>query len=185
MADDRYKELYSLSVKVFDDERLRARHLGQKAMWFFSFLTILLGITGYFDKWIIDTVLPPRTSLDVILILNGLVLTAAGVFCWWQLFSVLRLNSVATIPLDANLFALFQNPAHELPTIYEDLAKNIRKYNEANSKQFTQLEKALSQAYKTMFAVLIALLVFGVLYAGKITITKIDSHRCQWERAQW
>jgi len=165
-----YKELYDLSLRLFFEEKARFNRIDQKASWFFSALTLLLAIAGFFAKWMIDSLIPPKDALDVILLLVGIILVGAIGLSWYLIFRVLRVAGLANIPLDDQSFNLFAN--HNDATIYWITSQSIKQFRDANIEITNRKSEVLANAYKTMVFSLVTIIVFGFLYTGRLSIEK-------------
>lgn len=165
-----YKELYDLSIRLFFEEKSRFNRIDQKASWYFSALTLLMGVTAFFAKWMIETLLPPKDGLDVILVLIGLCLIGAVGLSWFLVFSVLRVADLANIPLDEQTLNLYSS--YNDATIYWVVSQSVSQFRDENLRITDRKSKILADAYRTMISSIIIISVFGFLFAGRVSLTK-------------
>lgn len=165
-----YKELYDLSLRLHFEEKARFNRIDQKASWYFSALTLLLGAAAFFGKWMLDTLLPTKSGLDVILVVVGVILLASIGLSWYLVFRVLRVAALANFPLDDQTFNLFSN--YNDPTIYWTVSRSIQKFRDETIRITDKKSKNLDRAYKALIFSLVTIAIFGFLYAGRISIEK-------------
>lgn len=164
----RYKELYDLALKLHFEEKSRFNRIDQKASWYFSALTLLVPVAGFFAKWMAEKLLPPSNALDGILLLVGTVLLGAIGVSWYFVFRVLRAADVDNFPLDDQVFDLYTN--HDDLTIYWVAAQSMRKFRDQNINTTNAKATILAKAYRTMVFSLILTAAFSVLYVGRVAM---------------
>lgn len=160
---EKYKELYHLSERLLFEEQNRFTRIDQKAAWYLSALTILMGITSFFGNWMLEKIIPPTLIISWLILLVGVLYFISIVFAWYFLFSALKVHKTKKIPLDSEVFKLFQN--HSLNTVYYTLAKGNKNARIANIKTTDLKAKKLTHGYWSMIVSLILLVIFTVLIA--------------------
>ena len=95
---DKYEELYKLSKEVFNEEQSRFNQIDQKASYYLSALTLLLGVTGVFTNRLIKQFLPPHSRVEFVLFVLAVLIVISLVVSWLAIFSVLRVHATLKIP---------------------------------------------------------------------------------------
>src|SRR5208283_5521963 len=96
---EKYKELYNLSKEVLNEELSRFTRIDDKAVKYLSVLTLVAGISGFFGKWIIDNLIPPKTGTEWALVILAFLLFIMIFVSWSLIFNVLRLHNITKMPL--------------------------------------------------------------------------------------
>ena len=88
------KELYKLSKEVFKEEQERFNRLDEKASKYFTVLTVLLVIYGFFGKWIIENLKTPYSDIEKLLILTNFILLLLILGSLYSVFNVLKTKNL-------------------------------------------------------------------------------------------
>jgi hypothetical protein len=160
-----YKELYSVSRQLHFEEKSRFNRMDQKASIYLFSLTILLGIIGGETKLFIETIIPPQTLLDVILLIVGCLLLSAVGISWYLIFRVLRVAELANIPLNEETFKLYSE--YDDQTIYLAMSKSIRTFIDVNILITNKKGKLLRYGYIIMIISFIMLVLFCIFSAWR------------------
>lgn len=95
---EKYKELYYLSKEVLNEELSRFNRFDDKATKYLSILTLVAGMSGFFGKWLIDNLIPPKTGLEWTLIVIGSLLFIMIFVSWFLIFNVLKMHTITKMP---------------------------------------------------------------------------------------
>ncbi|MEQ1879093.1 MAG: hypothetical protein ABL958_20805 [Bdellovibrionia bacterium] len=163
-TSDKYKQLFEYSNAAFNREYERFKILEQKATQYLSILTLLIGIAGFFVKWVVDNFIPPRNFWEwILVILTGLIFAtlAAG---WFRAFSVIRVFTLLTPPMDQALIDFFV--AENEDYIYYDRASKMAVALAENRKTMSSKTQKLVSAYKCICAGVVLLILFSIAFAA-------------------
>jgi hypothetical protein len=163
---EKYKELYILSLEVLKEEQTRFNRIDDKASKYFSVLTILLGILGFFGKWVINNFIPPKSTLEYLLIILAILLSLSVLFSWFLTFKVFKIHYLKTIPLDSNMFDYFKD--NKLIDIYYGLAKGNKNAFEDNCKITDYKSLMLTYSYKIIIVSVFLVCLFTFFYGFHI-----------------
>ena len=166
---EKYKELYDHSSKILFEGINRFNRIDQKATWFFSFFTLLLGLLSFFVKWLLVNSFPPSTFIDWVISIFGLTLSVLVVIIWFKLFSIHKLQNIEKPPLNDELLMFYRK--HTLATIYYSMSKGMKNAHIRNTQITNKKAKILSLCYKLMIATVIILIVISIVYAIDISLT--------------
>lgn len=172
---EKYKELYELSIKLLFEEQNRFTRIDQKAAWYLTALTFLIGVANYFLAWIIEKFLPPQSPLEWVLFSLGIVLVFLIGITWYLCFSVHKVHEVVKMPLTNEMIDFF-NSNDEID-IYFTLARANRIAYERNVATTNRKSKKLSLAYKVLIWFLILLTLFSVIYIAYSWSEKMDNKK--------
>lgn len=150
----KYKELYNLSKEILNEELSRFNRIDDKAAKYLSVLTLVAGVSGFFGKWLIDKLIPPKNNLEWALVIIGALLFIMVFISWFLIFNVLRLHTITKMPLTAETIDFFY--ANELVDIYYTLAKGNKDALEENRKRTNIKSRRLHHGY-------ISIIISGVL----------------------
>lgn len=165
MADDhldKYKELYILSKETFKAELDRFYSIEHKASQYLSALTLLLGVAGFFVKWIVEHFIPPQSCLVWLLFCLALAILLCLVAAWFFVFSVLRVQKLRVIPLDAKMIGFFDK--NKPIDIYYHLSVKMAEELEKNWEVTGRKSKRLNRGYLLMCISVLLLVIFSVLF---------------------
>ncbi|HEX8147949.1 MAG TPA: hypothetical protein VF591_12285 [Pyrinomonadaceae bacterium] len=159
---ENYKELFAFAKEAFKEELERLKSIDQKASNYLSVLTLLLGVAGFFIKWVVENFIPPRNTLEVILVILTILIVAGILFSWFFTFSVLRLQKIYTYPLDTETINFFTN--NTLVDIYYYLSVGIQDAVSNNRSVGDTKSRRLNYAYRSIRYTVVLLLLFGTLF---------------------
>jgi hypothetical protein len=161
-ALDKYKELYIYSTDVLLKEHERFNRADEKASKYSTMFTFLIGAFAFFDKAVMDGMLPPNGIVEWAIIaigVIGLLLTVRG---WYTSNSVIKLHPYVSRRLDVPMIDFFRTQT--LLNIYYGLAKeNMSAYQE-NLVFAEHKHECLFQAAKLMKASVSILVLLAILY---------------------
>lgn len=163
---EKYKELYNLSKEVLNEELSRFSRIDDKATKYLSILTLVAGVSGFFGKWLIDNLIPPKTTTEWELVILGALLFIMIFVSWFLIFNVLRIHTIIKMPLDAETIDFFDN--NELIDIYYALAKGNKDALEENRKITNQKSRRLYHEY-------ISIIINGIILILFLTIFVVHS----------
>ena len=128
MAIEKYKELYDLTIRLLLEEQNRHSRLSEKSTTYFSVFTFIIGLSMFFIKWLLNTIIPPESTFEWILFVLGILLITILVITWFLIFSVHRIHIVNKIPLTTEMIDFYRE--NRLIDIYysERLKKILQNY---------------------------------------------------------
>ncbi len=157
----KFKEYYQLSLEVLRGEKERFRNLDDKATKYLTSVSILTGAGGFFLKWLMTSLFPPRSWLECLLLLVGGLSVAGVLVCWVTLIRVLKIQSTLEIPIHDEMQRLFEN--EPLGRLYMTLAVNIRDALYQNRAATAQKARLLLVAHNLMILLISLLMVLAGL----------------------
>ncbi|WP_447964989.1 hypothetical protein [Nitrospira sp. Ecomares 2.1] len=163
-STENHRELYLLAKEVFKEEQERLNRIDEKATRYLSALTVIIGTWGFFAKWIFESTLPPKNSIEWALVILALFSLILLFIAWWNALQVLRNSQLQKIPLTEETIKWFGE--HSLPNIYRGMTEGIRKAKEVNrqvgNKKLRKLSLAFSLIMINGIVMLFLLLIFGI-----------------------
>jgi len=160
--NEKYKELYELSLKVLEEEQQRTNRLDEKASRYFSVLSFLIGIYGIFCSKIIAGCIPLKGWVDGGLLMLCFLNFAGLVLAWFLCFAVFRQHVIVKIPLNAEIIKFFND--NELLDIHYALAKANKDALVDNRKISDRKSSLLANTYRLLSGVMIFMvLIMGFL----------------------
>jgi len=160
---DNYKELYTLAKEVFDSEIDRFYKVEQKASQYLSVLTFLLGISGFFMKWLFESFIPPRNFYDVGLLVLAIATMACLFVAWFAIFSSLKVYQIHIIPLNSLWVDFFAK--NKVIDIYYYLSVTMKEGREENRKVLNRKGRWMNLGYNSMRLAVICLAIFALVFA--------------------
>jgi hypothetical protein len=158
---DRYEELYRLAKEVHAEEVRRFDLASQKAAWFLSALSVLLGLAAVLAKWLLAALLPPRDLMSWILFVFGVLLFVFIAIAWAASFRVLRGVKLSKMPLNDEMISFFLN--NREVDIQHALARNYEEGHRHNRKRVDAQSRLLGQAHTFMVLAFVAFLLFSII----------------------
>jgi hypothetical protein len=159
---EKYKELYDLSKEVLNEEHNRFTWIDDKAAKYLSALTLVAAVAGFFGKWLIVSLIPPKTEIEWVLFIVGATLFIMMFVSWFLLLDVLRVQRNITMPLDDETISFFDD--NELVNIYYNLARGNKDALEENEKITNIKAKWLKYGYISMCLSVVLLGLFVVVF---------------------
>jgi len=163
----KYRELYNFSKETFEEELNRSATLEQKATIYISALTFLLGIFGFFGKNILNSLLPPQTLLECIILVLVACWLATTTICWFKLFDILKMYDYAKRPTDVIDF--FNR--NKIDGIYYDLAKKLITATEKNRMIGDQKGLLIKRVHRLLRVIVILIVIISLLFSMRIWLT--------------
>ena len=162
----KYAELYQLAKEEYRQSEVRFDTIDGKAINYLSALTLLVGASGYFVKWVVDNFIPPR-SLPA-WILTGLAALTAGalILAWGRVFSVLRVHKFKTFLLTDETLLFFQRNTEA--DIHFALARGFKDAWAENRAALELKAERLARGYDWIVRAMILLVLFSALYGTYI-----------------
>ena len=164
----KYKELYKLSIKVLENDHKRFIRIDEKAYQYLSVFTLLIGIYGFFIKWIIENIIPPQNYLDLLLILMVILLMASLCYTWFIIFSIVKITSLLKMPIDVKFF-----DDNKLIDIYHALARGNKEALDSNMIKTNKKAILLNKAHKWMNITVLIIIIFSILFGINIYFRQI------------
>lgn len=161
---EKYKELYELSKQVLEEELNRFTRIDDKAAKYLSALTLVAGAAAYFGKWVIDNLIPPKTFLELVLVIIAASLCAAIFVSWFLIFNTLRLHNLTKPPLNDETIKFFDD--NIMIDIYYALTKGNRDALKVNRDTTDGKSRRLYRGYNAMIFSVIFLVVFLTLFVA-------------------
>lgn len=171
MEIGKYKELYNLSIKVLKEDHERFIRIDDKAVKYLSVFTLLIGIYGFFTKWIIENIIPPESFLDLLLILISLILMASIYYTWLIIFKIIKIKPLYKMPIDVEFF-----DKHDLFNIYHALARGNKEALNKNMEVTNKKAELLDKGYNWINITVIIIIIFSILFGINIYIKQINKN---------
>jgi hypothetical protein len=163
-AIDKYKELYAYSTDVLLKEHERFNRADEKASKYATTFVFLISAFAFFDKAIIDEMLPPCGLIEWALAVVGLAGLIVSLWGWYRANSVIQLRPYISRRLDGEMISFFRKES--LLNIYYGLAKeNTEAYeeNQRSALRKHQLLFKIAGKLKISVAILaVVAVLFGV-----------------------
>lgn len=162
----KYKELYDLSVRLFDEEQARFFRMDEKASRYLSAITVLLGAYMFFAKWMVydEQIVPPRGVLEWAIILTYLSSFGALAASWLVAFSVLRVRQTALEKMALTDETIRYFDTHTLINTYYGATKTLKGLLTRNIRTTDSKSRRLSWAHRWMEIAILVLILFSVMY---------------------
>ena len=164
--NEKYKELYDLSIKVLEEEQQRANRLDEKASRYFSVISFLIGIYGILCSRIIIDCMPHKEWVDVTLIGLGFAILIGLIIAWFLCFAVFRQHVIVKIPLNEEMIEFFND--NKLLDIYYTLARANKDALKENRKISDNKSSLLAWTYRALSVVFIFMAVMIFLFGMDI-----------------
>jgi len=158
----KYEELYNLSKEVFAEEITRFERIDSKAAKYFTVLLAMMGLIGVLLKWLSDTILPPSSGLEWLLLIVAIVLFVSIAISWFLAFSVLRIHELKKQSINSKTIQFFRN--NNLVNIYYGLARLNAEGVKDNRKATNRKSRKLYQAYWMISITMLLLVLLGFLF---------------------
>ena len=161
----KYRELYNLTLKIYDDENKRYEYLELKAFRFLSALTIILGIYSYiFSSLEIYNFKYSQDYFDIILKILGIILLSSLIICWIVFLTVMITKNLKALPVKKSIEFYKEN---KLIDIYNTMSKGIDDAVLENREVTEKKVKKLEYGYKILIIngiLIILLLILSFIY---------------------
>lgn len=96
----KYRELAEHSRELLFQQQERFVRVDNKAAVHLSALTVLFALVGFFVKWALASILPPKSPLEWAIAILCLVAVVLVLFAWFAFYRVLRHHTYAFLRLD-------------------------------------------------------------------------------------
>lgn len=159
---DNYRELYKLALDAFKEEKARFTRIDQKASLYFSALTFLVGVSGFFTKGVLNALFLPEGWLEWGIVLLGLACAGCVVAAWGALLSVLRVHGLWNIPLTDETIEFYSH--EQLVDIYYHMARGLKEARERNIEITNRKAKRLAWSYRFMTSALVCAIAVASLF---------------------
>lgn len=162
---DKYKELYDLSKEMLQAEQGRFNRVDQKASMYLGALTVLLGITGYFVKWVSENIVPPSGLLQWTLLAQTALALLLMLGAWFAVLLVLKMSGTHKTRLDESMLRFFKD--HRQVDVYWGMARRVTKGYRLNIAVTDSKIRRLTWAYRflvVLVVILASLAITLVLY---------------------
>jgi len=164
--DEKYKELYDLSIKVLEEEQQRANRLDEKASRYFSVISFLIGIYGILGSRVITDCIPYKGWMDIILIIFGFVILLGLIIAWFLCFAVFRQHVVVKIPLNEEMIKFFNE--NELIDIHYTLSKANKDALKENREITDNKSSLLARTYKVLSVIFILMVLMIFIFSMNV-----------------
>lgn len=168
--DEKYKELYELSLKVLEEEQQRASRLDEKASKYFSVLTFLIGIYGVFCSRIISECIPFKGWMDFVSIGLGALNFSGLIVVWFLCFAVFRQHVFVKIPLNDEMIKFYKD--NELIDIHYTLSKANKEALAENRDITDKKSHLLVWIYKILSWIFVSMIAMMFVFGMNIWTTK-------------
>ena len=128
--NNKYFELYQISKGLLKSEEELYNRIDEKLNRLLTVITILLGLTGFFAKWLLATFSNPENRTEYLILTDGGLLVLTLIIAWFVVLAGDRLYKLERMPIDQGMFDLFEE--HKETTIYYTLSKGNRNALENN-----------------------------------------------------
>lgn len=156
----KYKELYDLSREVFSEELSRSARIDDKASKYLTLITFLLGAYAFFCKRILDSILPPKSLLEWLLIAISSLLLIFLTIAWFITFKIIMIHEFRKIPIDIDFF-----DNNQLKEIYYGLSEGIKDNLMINRDKINLKSKKLYYSYNLIRIIVVTLVILSLLFA--------------------
>jgi hypothetical protein len=161
-AIEKYKELYSYSTDILVKEHERFNRADEKASKYGTTFIFLIGAIGFFDKAVLEEMLPPHGIIEWALLVLGVGGLIFSLWGWYEASSVIRLYPYVSRRLDEDMLSFFRKET--LLNVYYALAKeNSEAYQENLGFAQIKHERLIKVAGRLRISVLI-LVAVAILY---------------------
>ena len=161
-AIDKYKELYLYSTDVLLKEHDRFNRADEKASKYATTFVFLIGAIAFFDKAVIEEMLPPRGAIEWALIGLGIIGLMLSLWGWYGASSVIRLRPYVSRRLDDEMISFFRR--ENLLNIYYGLAKENTEAYQENLKFAQTKHHLLAMIARRLTISVVILVVVAILY---------------------
>lgn len=161
---DKYKELYDLSKELLQAEQGRFNRVDQKASMYLGALTVLLGITAYFVKWVSENVVPPSTLLEWLLVVETGLALLVMLGAWFAVLFVLKMSGTHKIRLDDTMLQFFRK--HSLVSVRWGMARRNAIGYRRNIVITNAKIRKLTWVYRLLVLLVILLTVLALTLAS-------------------
>lgn len=162
MGIEKYKELYDLSLEVLKEEQDRFNRIDGKASKYFTVVTFLLGIYGFFGKSIIDKIRLPFSNFELLLVILAIIVLILLAISFFTIFKVLRIQRIKVVPLTLEMIEFFND--NKLIDIYFALTKGNEEAYRENLEVTKYKAKMLNVGYRLINTTVILLIIFSICY---------------------
>jgi hypothetical protein len=145
-----------------NEEISRFIRIDDKAAKYLSILTLVAAVSGFFGKWIIVNLIPPKSGTELALDIVGATLFIMIFVSWFLIFNVLKIQGIKTLPLDDETIKFFDN--NELVDIYYGLARGNKDAFEENGKITDLKSRKLHYGYISILCSVVLLAFFLLIF---------------------
>lgn len=156
--------LFEYAKDVFNEQRNVFRDLESKAARYLTVLTAFLGAAGFFGHWIAKTLLPPKTCMECMVAIVGLLLIGVVFLSWLLVFWVLKIGAYHEMPLSSGVVDRFRKG--DLPTILSEVTAGILEAYAKNSGVLSKKAHWLNCGHRVMIVTVATLLFCALLFAA-------------------
>lgn len=160
--EDKFKELFDLSLYALKEEQERFKRIEEKASKYFTILTVLLGVYGFFVKWIIENIKTPRSDIENLFILLSFVLVCLIFYAWNMMLKILKTRGITKIPMNDEMVDFFEK--NKRKDIYKSLAKKNGEVLNKNIEMTEEKADLLDKSHKIIIAMGWFLLFYSFLF---------------------
>jgi hypothetical protein len=162
----KYQDLYHLAKDLVEQTEARFDTIDAKAANYLSVLTLLIGASAFFLKWVTDTLIPPRGPLPWTLSIVALGIAGSVVAAWLTVFRVLRSHRLRMPPLNEEMIRFFDE--HDEVDLYYALTRRYKDAWAANEAVNDAKLRDLARGYRLIIITVVLLAVFSMLYTAYV-----------------
>jgi len=155
---EKYKDLYEYSKELLDEEQNRFRRIDQKASWYLSALTILVGFSSFFSNRIFEQFIPPISKLEWFLVILFFSINLCFILAWFMFFLTLKQHGVHRLSLNNEMLEFFR--VHRRIDIHYFLAKKSAEAYENNRKITDKKAMKLAWGYRIVIIAILLMILF-------------------------
>ena len=164
MADiEKYRELYNLAWRIYEEEQERANRHDAKAATLLSLLTLFIGASGFFGKWVVEFGSAQRGQLQWAVLTSYGLLFLSLLVAWGLIFRALSLSTMRKAPLNDAMVKAFKD--NRLIDVYYSMALKLSAEHSRNVATVDSM-KRLSKGYFAVGISAVLLALFCILYAA-------------------
>lgn len=168
---ERWELFYNLTKDVFNREEKRYERIEEKASSCLTAFSLLLVIYGFLWKHVLDNVIPPECTAEIILSVFSVLLILLFIVSWIFAFQVFQTEKRKVMPLHEDMVKYFEqkNKKGDRSIKFEDLYYNLGIINKEAYEHNCKLSEKEIKKFKTgsimMLISAISLIIFIIMYA--------------------
>jgi hypothetical protein len=159
---EKYQQLFLMAEAAFKNEDDRYSRLEDTAHKYVPVMLYLISAEGYFAKWVIDKLVPPKNCLDWLGTLFIVLALATLMISGGLLFRSFRFEDVRLFRPDEKVVKFFDT--YDLSTIYRLYAVEFNKERDVNAQITEEKIKIRLWAYRLIVASFVFLILTGLVF---------------------
>jgi len=168
---ERWELFYNLTKDVFNREEGRYKRIEEKALACLTAFSLLLVIYGFLWKHVLDNVIPPECTAEIILSVFSVLLILLFIVSWIFAFQVFQTEKRKVMPLHEDMVKYFEhkgkngNYSRNISELYFDLGSINKEAYEDNCEISGKEIKKFKLGLNLIRISAIALIIFIIMYA--------------------